>query len=111
MRSCEILAGYVAPPHVGGLIMQYHDGGVTAGPHQAPEDHRQHPPPCDVSDQSNSPVVGGMSTTIGSGTCDQPCDSVLVCCYEESSTPGGLYQPPCNDVTGFDYKTLGITHV
>jgi hypothetical protein len=53
------LAGYVAPPHVNGLTMQYHDGGVTVRLHQATANHWQHPPPHDVSDHAAFPSGGG----------------------------------------------------
>jgi hypothetical protein len=57
------------------------------------------------------PVVVGTSTTISSCACNQPRNSVLVGCDEESGTPVGLCQHPCNDVTGLDDKMLGTTHV
>ncbi len=45
------------------------------------------------------------------GACNQPRNSVSVCCDEESGTPGGLHQPPLDDGIGFDDKTLGSMHV
>jgi hypothetical protein len=90
-RSCEILTGYLAPPHVDGSKMQYRNGEVTAGPCQTMADHWQHPPPRDVSDHTAPPVVVGTSTTAGSGACDQLHDSVLVKCDEASGAPVGLH--------------------
>jgi hypothetical protein len=51
-------------------------------------------------------VVLGMSTNIGSGACNQPCNTVLVGCDNEFDTPVELCQPPHNEV-----GTSGTMHV
>jgi hypothetical protein len=56
------------------------------------------------------PVVLGMSTNVGSGACNQPLNTVLVC-EDESGAPVELHRHPRNNVAGDREEALGTMHV